>query len=339
MTTSARKPITLATVALLVLAFAAPAADARTDNRSKPVVIVHGFAPPDLNPTASDGLDCRALFGDFEAFLRSFGYGNIHTVAYYGNDTNCDRNVHGSGQNRTVRHRSSARGGHFGGSSSHDATNGRLGDHDQNSLLEHLGYHLAWNLRNNFGNRRIDIVAHSMGGLIVRYALQRVDDGHPRFPARLNVEDVVTMGSPHGGTGVASFCGATFNFRQCNQMTPNSEFLQRINATNRGRHPNPSNDADEPTDWTIMGSQDDEVVSELSALSMNRADNGVFYTEAANYDHDDYFQDLGGAFDGDLSFRSQPGFFPSAFSPGTPGTGRARRGGRWIDAALQRGDF
>ena len=61
----------------------------------------------------------------------------------------------------------------------------------------------------------VDVVAHSMGGLIVRFALAKQSVG--AWPA-LEVEDVITLGSPHGGVNFASWNGTV----QGNQMEPNS---------------------------------------------------------------------------------------------------------------------
>jgi triacylglycerol esterase/lipase EstA (alpha/beta hydrolase family) len=42
-----------------------------------------------------------------------------------------------------------------------------------------------------------------MGGLIARYALARVQRGHRRFPPRLWIPNVVTLGTPHRGAPLA----------------------------------------------------------------------------------------------------------------------------------------
>ncbi|MGW0782083.1 esterase/lipase family protein [Streptomyces sp. NPDC002913] len=51
------------------------------------------------------------------------------------------------------------------------------------------------------GHRRIDIVGHSLGGLIARYYVQRL--GGDR-----RVRTLVTLGTPHSGTAVAPLAGA-----------------------------------------------------------------------------------------------------------------------------------
>ncbi|MEU1473339.1 alpha/beta fold hydrolase [Streptomyces sp. NPDC005761] len=51
------------------------------------------------------------------------------------------------------------------------------------------------------GHREVDIVGHSLGGLIARYYVQRL--GGDR-----RVRTLVTLGTPHGGTAVAPLAGA-----------------------------------------------------------------------------------------------------------------------------------
>ncbi|MFJ2591339.1 esterase/lipase family protein, partial [Streptomyces sp. NPDC087538] len=43
----------------------------------------------------------------------------------------------------------------------------------------------------------VDLVGHSMGGLIIRAALAGYAKGDPTWPDTLYVEDVVTLGTPH----------------------------------------------------------------------------------------------------------------------------------------------
>ncbi|MDQ0986471.1 alpha/beta fold hydrolase [Streptomyces sp. V2I9] len=50
------------------------------------------------------------------------------------------------------------------------------------------------------GHDRVDIVGHSLGGLIARYYVQRLGGDH-------RVRTLVTLGTPHGGTAVAPGAG------------------------------------------------------------------------------------------------------------------------------------
>lgn len=69
---------------------------------------------------------------------------------------------------------------------------------------------------------RVLIVGHSMGGLVTRAALQRID------PAR--VAHVITLGTPHRGTFLARFGTASCLV----QMRPHSEWLAGLDALERG---------------------------------------------------------------------------------------------------------
>lgn len=68
------------------------------------------------------------------------------------------------------------------------------------------------------GHRRVDIVGHSLGGLIARYYIQRLG-GDTR------VRTLVTLGTPHSGTRVAPLMSAHPIVRQ---MRPDSEVIAEL---------------------------------------------------------------------------------------------------------------
>ncbi|GAA2515206.1 esterase/lipase family protein [Streptomyces gobitricini] len=68
------------------------------------------------------------------------------------------------------------------------------------------------------GHREVDIVGHSLGGLIARYYVQRL--GGDR-----RVRTLVTLGTPHSGTTVAPLAGAHPLIRQ---MRPGSSVLREL---------------------------------------------------------------------------------------------------------------
>ncbi len=75
------------------------------------------------------------------------------------------------------------------------------------------------------GGHKVDIVAHSMGGLVARAALRRVGAdviGH-----------IVTIGSPHHGTRLAQL----FRWAPLRQMCVDSPWLNRLNAARQGVPP------------------------------------------------------------------------------------------------------
>jgi len=74
-----------------------------------------------------------------------------------------------------------------------------------NQDLRNLACQLAWYIYNNYTlrHKNVLVVAHSMGGLIIRYALHWVYGGSyghsPAFPPELYVPTVVTFATPNGG--------------------------------------------------------------------------------------------------------------------------------------------
>ncbi len=82
-------------------------------------------------------------------------------------------------------------------------------------------------LSRDCGGARVAVIAHSMGGLVVRAALPllRPDD----------VSQVVTLGSPHHGSLLAGLLpGLPFR-----QMQPDSGWLARLNEAQEGHFPVP----------------------------------------------------------------------------------------------------
>jgi hypothetical protein len=225
-------------LAVFVAAAAAGTADARSDNRTKPVLFVHGF---DLDDRP--GYDCRSVWREMRSRFEDFGHtGRLATVGYYRGDHRCTRRLDG-----------------FGRQSQHFGHRGRR--HNANASIRHLGYHLAWTIWSEYSRRgrRVDLVGHSMGGLIIRYALAQVERNHPRFARYLLVEDAVTLGTPHAGAGLALVC----RWRQCKEMRPGSRLLRWLRR--RGAHP----DGRGRTDWTTIGSHSDFIVPAASAVAMN----------------------------------------------------------------------
>lgn len=68
------------------------------------------------------------------------------------------------------------------------------------------------------GHREVDIVGHSLGGLIARYYVQRLGGD-------LRVRTLVTLGTPHSGTRSAQLANAHPIVRQ---MCPGSELVEEL---------------------------------------------------------------------------------------------------------------
>ncbi|MEU8519670.1 alpha/beta fold hydrolase [Streptomyces sp. NBC_01216] len=88
---------------------------------------------------------------------------------------------------------------------------------DLRTAADLLGRHVE-EVCDRTGHREVDVVGHSLGGLIARYYVQRLG-GDTR------VRTLVTLGTPHAGTGVAPLASAHPLVRQ---MRPGSEVLREL---------------------------------------------------------------------------------------------------------------
>lgn len=242
--------------ALTMLVAIAPAAEARTDTKGKRVLLIHGYQPWGTPTSPCD------MWGAMESALQAQGItGPMTSVGYYDAQVACDVSVIP-----------------YGSTSAHHPPSG--GVHDRYVSIRHLGYALAWMIYQRYSRygETVDVAAHSMGGLITRYAVAQVQQGNSEFPPYLHVEDVATLGTPHHGSGYASWCWTT----QCGDMSSGSSFLSWVRSN--GWNPQASGG----TDWTAVGSYEDGTVSESSAVDMGAA-HKVLYQPAAGIGHSDYY--------------------------------------------------
>jgi pimeloyl-ACP methyl ester carboxylesterase len=250
-----------------------PSAAARTDTTDKPIYLVHGHA-------GGSGTDCAQWKTLRDAFRAWGGTGAFKTVAFYYRDKHCNTNIALSGS-PARRHRVVDRRAHMKGSHTSDAP------------IAHLAYHLAWNIYDAYSRRGrpVDVIGHSMGGLIIRYAVAATQRHEFDFPPFLLVEDVVTMGTPHGGLrGVIPQDIS----EEVNEMTPGSKLLKYL--TRNAWNPQ----ARGGTDWLTMGSAADDTVAPDSAAAtyprripvsryMGSA-HKVWYTARDKIKHSDYYK-------------------------------------------------
>lgn len=176
--------------------------------------------------------------------------------------------------------------------------------HNLDTDYRHLAYHVAWFIYDEFSRdgKAIDVVAHSMGGLIIRYAIGAAERGQDDWPPFLYVENVVTIASPHGGTkwGCAAYYGSWVNWKgyQAAQFCRASEVAQDM-MTNM-RHPNGFNDdVFIPTYWLTMGSANDGVVVPTSRSVEMDADYKIIYFNSRevcegdpSYGHTELYRDV-----------------------------------------------
>ncbi|MEU6959465.1 esterase/lipase family protein [Streptomyces chrestomyceticus] len=88
---------------------------------------------------------------------------------------------------------------------------------DLRKAAELLGRHIE-QFCERTGHSRVDLVGHSLGGLIARYYAQRLGGD-------LRVRTLVTLGTPHGGTRVAPLMSAHPLVRQ---MRPHSDVIEEL---------------------------------------------------------------------------------------------------------------
>ncbi|MEV5530264.1 esterase/lipase family protein [Streptomyces prunicolor] len=88
---------------------------------------------------------------------------------------------------------------------------------DIRTAAELLGRHIE-EICERTGSKEVDIVGHSLGGLIARYYVQRLGGD-------LRVRTLVTLGTPHSGTAVAPLANAHPIVRQ---MRPDSAVIEEL---------------------------------------------------------------------------------------------------------------
>lgn len=269
----ARVLIAAAIVTALVLGAHAPPA-AATSHKTKPIVFVHGFSN-------TGELDCDSWWNRMKAALNDWGWaggGRNWDVAYYAKDTGCKESV--------SHHRSHDI--HFGENWNEGSHNGCCA-HTVDTSIRHLAYHLAWFVRDHFGDRCVEAVGHSMGGLMLRYALARVEEGASVFPDSVCIQDVITFGTPHAGTGWALGC---LQATQCQEMLGRTDCDATKDGTSgfirwlRQRAWDP--DGSGGTQWTLVGSVDDLIVDWRCAVRNMARYSAVKYRDGSNVTHFNY---------------------------------------------------
>lgn len=291
--------------------------------RYEPVLLLHGLDPSQ----GKTGYDLYSSKRDDQGdltktinMLKAMGWQSPIAVGYY----ECDRNyspgalIDAYGHTNlgstsdAVNHAT-----HLGGADSHEGNDcgGRASMHDEDTTIEHLGYHFAWYAYLSYTRWGIcaKAIGHSMGGLIIRYALQQTEAGHEDFPPRLCVGHVVTFGTPHAGAAYVA-AGCAMWSTQCSEMRPSSPFISKTLASNR----NPQGSWG--THWTVMGSEHDALVNDQEATSNIDASRWVIYTEKI-YDHGNWWTHTGPEIYWDARFRDSSDSV-ERFSPDLPEASR-----------------
>lgn len=284
-----------------------PAGADRTDNRAKPVLILHGRDNYNMNGYAT-----------LRNYYLGAGFTSVLRVGYYGGECN-------------VEHDASHHGSHnnwYGGSGEHSAKascngSGNTQVHDLDTDIMHIAYHVAWYVNDHYsaGGTTVDMLGHSMGGLLMRYAVAKSGSGGV-WPAKLRVEDATTMGTPHGGLGT-SWCKFS-PWADVRQMCSDNAFIvwMRSNAQN------PQGNGG--TDWTLMGSDCDGWVAWNLAVDMTAAHKVVYVSPC--YGHSDYYGDVSTTNNADVDYMDAPATTWTAWST-------APHSGKWTNNAAYLGSW
>ncbi|MDW6064291.1 alpha/beta fold hydrolase [Streptomyces sp. FXJ1.4098] len=133
--------------------------------------------------------------------------------------------------------------------------------------LSALGKGLAWAINDAYGTgTQVDIVAHSMGSLLARFAVKYGDADDHIAPLHSQVVHCVSLAGPNHGAKnewLRLFGETGFVGHQLFDVTPGSEFLKFINQ---------SPEVSSGTKWLTYRTPGDEEVDEDS-VPLNGADN------------------------------------------------------------------
>ncbi len=135
-----------------------------------------------------------------------------------------------------------------------------IGAHGNDAPIQDIARDLARYIAGT--GKPVDVIAHSMGGLIARVALLGSAEGWEGFPAKLDVANVVTLSTPHQGLAKGSD-----KDEQTRQMSAGSGFLKRLHESRLSG-----------ADWTLIGSHEDGTVKHDSAI-----DNGEHADQKLGY--------------------------------------------------------
>lgn len=328
-----RRMATTLTAVLLM----ATQARAYTPGRDSKVILLHG-RQCHANATANDKNHMQtAWWRNADSTLQSLGWTgsgiSVIKMGYYTDQYTVSGTTYDNYDVWALKH---WKGSASGNTTNHNLHYNRTGCHVKFSGdadyshtgecdIRHFAYHVAWALYNKYtsAGESVDVVAHSMGGLVLRYALQQVEARHPDFPPSLRIEDAVTVSTPHGGIN-STLNGWYCDDFQTSQMDVGSNFLQSLASHPEGMG---------GTDWTAIGGFEikchgltGDIVSPESS-TWNGADHKVVYANPG-YGHDEYFNSGKGTGPADTDVFRQDGrgsgtafTYGCCFACGLPGCG------------------
>lgn len=216
-----------------------------TADKDTDILLVHGY-----------GSSCAAMNKAKDYFEDERGHdGAVKTLGYYANEKKSD------------------------------CTDTFKDDATTNTDIQYVARDLAKYVYEHYTKqgKPVNIVAHSMGGLVTRVALlgsgQHWDD--PNFPdKRLNVPNAVTLSTPHQGVIDTD----KHDTDQWQQMNPKSSFMKRLHRDDSELNEDWNCGGSGPctTDWTLVGSREDGTVSYKSGIDQGNPAHKKFGYQAAD---------------------------------------------------------
>jgi hypothetical protein len=274
-----------------IFSLTAPSARARfvaisyISSTSWPILFVHG-----INGSSSINCGSSTMWGTMISYLQghhAFGSQTLHwtgamkTIGFYTHDTNC-----------SVSLTSSAYASHCA-SYFYDAS--AQGTNNEN--IRHVACELAWYVYLTYSQygQNVQGVGHSMGGLILQWAIYGVHAHLSSFPPTMLMQDAVTIAAPHDGTVSASTIVSCNNCTQAQQMVTGSSFINDL--VNLAEDPQGSGWG---TDWTMIGGRflACDVISSKSSTYMNLGHKSYFTWPC--YTHGAFLTDTSDAGDADI---------------------------------------
>lgn len=213
-------------VAGLMFMSLASFANAFEESKTRPVLLVHGWSMYDIAK-----VDCANRFRPIINALKQQGFtGPFLTVTYYKDSKNCDINL--TKYNPTLT---------------------------KNSNWKEIGRVLSNYVFDRYSRygQKVDMLGHSMGGLVIRSAIQGGGESQFGF-SNILVEDAVTVGTPHKGSSMTGVC----IHAQCKSLSASNPDFKWL-ASN----PNPRGMTE--VDWSVQGSMLDALVNIKSSMGMS----------------------------------------------------------------------
>jgi triacylglycerol esterase/lipase EstA (alpha/beta hydrolase family) len=247
-----------------------PAAHAATSVRPH-LLLIHGYTDSCYEAFKNGGSDSapdNSATVDYLTGNAHWATGDITTVGYYTHDygsndggdsvsRNCDVDLNGSSAGSWAN----------AGSWTTDTVNCNLDWQTVNlppdggtpfgttyDPIMHLACLFAWYIYDSYTRTGlpVEILAHSMGGLITRAAIGGSSAGAAGFPPALLVPDVVTVATPQGGIGGIEATAAWWAHQSTEEvleMEPGSTFMNTMGGDAYEKPQGAGN-----THWALIGS-------------------------------------------------------------------------------------